>query len=166
MSHISSSPLIFRKKRHESSVILNYFRAYLTCFSKMYTIILKVFSDFCQNHPWEYGIFDRHFRFSLKYQAAFFDFFHPDNLIIHKIISQKNHTYTVTWTTRIISVFYARRTGFSSLTSAQSCIYIFFLYIYFNSFYRKIQCVSAFLSQNSMRFILWNKIKGIEFWTN
>ena len=142
MSHISSSPLIFRKKRHESSVILNYFRAYLTCFSKMYTIILKVFSDFCQNHPWEYGIFDRHFRFSLKYQAAFFDFFHPDNLIIHKIISQKNHTYTVTWTTRIISVFYARRTGFSSLTSAQSCIFI----LYFNSFYREIQCVFSFLS--------------------
>ena len=29
--------------------------------------------------------------------------------------------------------------------------------------HRKIQCVSAFLSQKSMRFILWNKIKGLDF---
>ena len=50
-------------------------------------------------------------------------------------------------------------------TSRLFQLYIFFIYIY-NSFYRKIQCVSAFLSQKSMRFILWNKIKGIEFWTN
>ena len=40
------------------------------------------------------------------------------------------------------------------------------LYYIFNSFYRKIQFVFAILSQKSMRFILWNKIKGIEFWTN
>ena len=46
--------------------------------------------------------------------------------------------------------------------SAQSCIIYFFLYpsLYFNTFYREIQCVFAILSQKSMRFTFWNKNKG------